>query len=160
MDFSLKIERTKDVVIIKSILNDEDIFDSIAEDGCKKGEFKPEVNTEMWVKIEQGEDLIGICNFHAINKITLKGHIHILKKYRREHSLRAAKNIYEWLLNNSKFLKLNVEIPSCHLNVMKYCKAIGFNLEGINRTSYLKNGEVLDQANLGITRSEIEDFLK
>ena len=154
------VERTKDTVTILSILNDKDIFDSISEDGAKKGEFKPEVNNEMWVKIEQGEDLIGVCNFHAINAITLQGHIHILKKYRHEHSLRAAKNIYEWLLNNSKFLKLNVEIPSCHVNVMKYCKSVGFNLEGINRLSYLKGGKVLDQALLGITRSEIEDFLK
>ena len=153
------IERTKDDSLINDILNDKDIFDSISEDGCVKGDFKPDVNSEIWVKIEVENELIGVCNFHVINKVTIKGHIHILKKYRLEHSLNAAKYIYGWLLNNCKFLKLIVEIPSCHINVMKYCKAIGFSLEGINRLSYLKNGEVLDQALLGITRSEIEDFL-
>ena len=152
------VERTKDKSIISKILNDDDIFNAIAEDGCKKGEFDPDVDGEIWVSVVHGE-LMGVCNFHAINKITIQGHIHILKKHRK-HSLLAANSIYRWLLDNSGFLKLNVEIPSCHINVMKYCKAIGFSLEGLNRLSYLKGGKVLDQVLLGITRSEIEDFLK
>ena len=160
MDINLIIERTRDVDLISSILTDEDIFDSISEDGSEAGDFKPDVDSELWIKIECDNDLIGVCNFHATNKITIQGHIHILKQYRREHSLKAANKIYIWLLNNSAFLKLVVEIPSCHTNVMKYCKAIGFNLEGINRESYLKNGKALDQALLGITRKEIEEFLK
>ena len=160
MDINLIIERTRDIDLINSILTDDDIFDSISEDGSKNGDFEPDVNDELWVKIECGNDLIGVCNFHHTNKITIQGHIHILKQYRREHSLSAANNIYNWLLSNSDFLKLIVEIPSCHVNVMKYCKAIGFALEGINRESYLKGGKALDQALLGITRQEIEEFLK
>jgi RimJ/RimL family protein N-acetyltransferase len=71
------------------------------------------------------------------------------------------KEFYEWVLENTedRINKINVSIPENDKRVINFAKKVGFKKEGLNRDSYMKNGTIYAQQNLGITRSEIEDYI-
>jgi RimJ/RimL family protein N-acetyltransferase len=101
-----------------------------------------------------------VYNCVAVNGVTVLIHPHVLpevrSKYARESCLAALKWIYD---NAPKYVKITALIPVIHKNVKLFAKRIGFKEEGINRKSYLKDGKVIDQWLLGITRSELGDVL-
>lgn len=159
MDIDLKADITTDKALIKSILMNEEIFKAIKDDGFS-GSFEPDIENETWVSITVNDKCIGVYNFHGRGVITCEIHAHILPEYRKEFSLESGLKILQWFVKYFKYRKLVAQVPFCHPNVKAFCLANGFKEEGINKGSYLKNGELLDQWYLGITDKEIAEFLK
>ena len=56
--------------------------------------------------------------------------------------------------------KVIAQVPFLYPNVKDFCLKNGFVVEGINRLSHQKDGVIVDQWLLGITRDEIEEGLK
>ena len=61
--------------------------------------------------------------------------------------------------SQEKIAKINVTIPENQVKVINFAKKVGFKKEGLNRDSYLKDGKLYGQQNLGITRKEIGVYL-
>ena len=152
------IERTRDIDLINTIMFDDDIFDVISEDGTTKEGQRFNVYNEYWLKVLVGDELIGLYNLHHTNQSTLEAHVHILPKFRKEHSKSSILKVYEWLIDNcdEDVVKFISNIPAIYPNVLKFCLSNGFKHEGINRKSYLKNGLIHDVDMVGITKSEMK----
>lgn len=156
----LQIKRTWDVELIFNVLHNEIIWGAITED--EAGEFYPEVIKEIWLCLYTEEYIVGVYRLHAVNSITWQIHINILPKYRKEHSDESVTLVYRWCLENiiGRFLKMVCVIPKKYKNVYRFAKSHGFQDEGFNRDSFLKDGIIQGQHLLGITGTEIETFLK
>lgn len=153
-------KRTFDVELIKSVMLHPDIFETVAEDGQEPGDFKINTDSEAWVLMFVGDDLIGVYVFHPHNSVTLEIHAHILPEFRKEHSIESGIMALKWFLENGNYKKLIAQVPSVYKNVKNFCLNNGFRVEGINRMSHKKDGQIMDLTLLGITRQEVEDFLK
>ena len=154
MDTSLKLERVIDKDYIKSVLSK--MWDNVCEDGHALSDFDPKVLETCWVKVGD----YGLYCLHPHNKVTLEIHAFILPEHRKEQSIKTGKEILKWIYKEcEQYKKIIAQIPALYPNVKKFCLKQGFQLEGINRLSHLKNGELVDQWLLGITRDEIEVIL-
>lgn len=160
-------ERTYEVSLIRDILMDPDIFGRITDDSHARLEIDPQ--KECWVAMKLGtatdrnvfaphSDIAGVYCLHSLNAWTMQIHAHVLPQFREEYAMATGRAILKWFLEHTEYLKVVAEIPTCFPDVLKFTKKFGFKEEGCNRQSLMKDGELVDQVWLGITRSEIEEL--
>lgn len=145
------ISRTADEALIKSLCFE--LWDTIAEDGISKEEFKVDTG-ELWLKAKIAGEVVGVFNFHPINSITLQVHPIITKRGKGVVDL--GKESLRWIVENTQYEKVVCQIPVIYRHVKLYAMQCGMAVEGNNRRSYLKSGKIHDMWTLGITRPEIE----
>lgn len=157
MDISLIIKIVEDEETIKSIMLADEIWETISEDEIGKEDYTPDMDNDLWVGAFVEEECIGLFRFHSVTGVALQLHVQILLKYRKEYSMEAMAKVWEWFEEgiDENFIKVIVSIPTIYLNVYKFALANGFIDEGLNRQSIKKNGHIIDQWLLGITREEI-----
>ena len=156
----MKVTRTYDAALITDLMTRDDIWATIAEDGQKKEEFEPNVLDECWLEMKAGETLVGVYNLHTHNGITVQIHAHVLPEHRKKNSRATGIESLRWIYDNAPvYKKVIAEIPFCFENVKNFAESIGYQLEGVNRLSYLKNGVIVDQWRMGITRDEIKEVI-
>ncbi len=147
-------ERTYDAAYIKSVITE--LWDTVAEDNASLDDWSAECVSECWLDL-QGK---GVFYLHPANSTTLILHAHVLKPFRFQ-SVEIGYAVWSWVLSEcpQKYQKFNCTIPVLYPNVKKYALTMGMVEEGVNRQSYCKNGQIVDQWMLGITRKEIEEFM-
>lgn len=158
----ITLKKAETVEEVEQILKDPELFDRIADDGWMVDDFEPPFDeNHCYMMIILGDEAIGTWYLHPLNGSTLAIHCNILKEY-REHGKEAGRLIVEWFVNDCpvQYQKLNAEIPAVYPEVYHFTKKFGFNDEGINRLSIMKNGELTDQYRLGLTRNEAKSFLR
>ena len=156
---TLKQAETADEVGL--ILKDPELFDRIAEDGHLTAGYEiPFDGHQCYMMIMKDDSAIGVWNLYPLNTASLNIHCNILKEY-RQHGKEAGRLIVEWFVNDcpAQYQKLNAEIPVIYPEVYHFTKGFGFSDEGTNRKSIIKDGELVDQYRLGLTRSEAKSFL-
>jgi hypothetical protein len=160
MDSCVIAHRTYNPNAVRQVLSRPEIFAVIAEDGQTPEDIDLDVFNDCWLSMMEGDLFVGCYKLHALNRITVKAHAQILPEYRKKYSRDTGIALHEYIYNKAPaYLKVVVEIPTIYPNVKQFATDIGFREEGINRSSYLKGGEVIDQWMLGITRTEIGEFL-
>ncbi len=152
---SIKAIRTYDERLVEEFIRSPDIWATVAEDGQEPEDFKADVDSECWLAIFAGDDFIGLFNLHATNTVTTAIHAHVLPEFRRKYSVKAGRVALKWVIDNSDYQKIIAEIPVIYPNVKRFAQAFSFVMEGCNRKSYLKNGDIIDQWIYGITRHEL-----
>jgi len=148
----VKLAQTKNIDDIKSILCHPEIYDRIAEDGAPKIEdYQPDLESVICVMDDQK---IGVMLYHWVNGITLECHIQILPD-RRKDANKFCQLALEWVWDNTKATKIVAQIPELYPDVVKFAYKNGFQLEGMNEKSYMKNGKIYSQIYLGLIRPEV-----
>jgi len=139
----------------KEILKDRELWERISEDGLSYKEYKvPDYNVYLGIQVD--DKLIGLwwLEFECSSSINI--HINILKEHRK-HAFDAGNLFLSHFKDNfsEQFQKLNCKIPVIYKDVYNFTKKFGFQDEGLDRLSIVKNGELIDRYILGITRGEI-----
>lgn len=146
---------------VYKIVTSPDIWERISEDGVRKEEFYPVTDAlTYWLLCVEGNEIVGVILVHSDNSASVKIHPYLKKQFRKK-GREMLVLFYEWFLIHAKenIHKVNACVPECYKSVINFAKKVGFKDEGFNRDSYLKNGILYGQVMLGITKSEIEDFL-
>ncbi len=60
-----------------------------------------------------------------------------------------------WMVDNTACEKITTSVPSFNKPAYKMAVAAGMSLEGCNRQSFMKNGQLYDQALFGFTKGEL-----
>lgn len=150
------IQETSDIDIIKKVLCDPEIYERITSDSAPDpDDWIPPLEGEHYLAGYVNGELAAIFNMHPITKILWEGHMQVLKEYRKHaHSLFA--DALSWVWENTPALKMVVQIPVIYPEVAKFISKHGFELEGVNRRSHLKNGVLLDQVYMGLSNPMLE----
>ncbi len=156
----IKLERCYDVERIKSVFTHPDIWATIAEDNQIVDDFRVDFDSELYMAVYADTQLIGFYAFAVKSGAELDIHAQILPEHRKKHALASGKAILEWFYRDAptRFVKLTAQVPFKYPNVKDFCLAVGMSIEGINRKSYRKNGEIFDQWHLGIMREEVKEI--
>ena len=161
MDFSLSLtlNRTKNKFAIKDILSNEDLFKCISDDHSNINDFDIDIESDHWLLLSTEDELIGCYKVETRNSSHIEVHTNILPKHRKKYSKEAGLLLYEWILSYERIMKLTVTIPVIFNNVRDYCLHFGLSDEGLNKSSIMKGGKLLDQWVMGITREKISEVL-
>lgn len=153
----MNIVQLYDINIIRSIMMHEDILPTIIDDTWDGSVYTPDLSEIFLGCVVDGE-LIGLYRLHWIGGIVLQGHAHILKEYRKEHSVNSCKEIMKWVLTNTpRCKKVACFVPSVYPNVRQFLAACGFTVEGTLRNSFALHGQLHDQCIMGITDKEMQE---
>lgn len=157
----MNIQLTTDMALVKAIITEPEIWERASEDGIDPESFLPGYDSmTTWLLCLEGGNVAGIILVHMENSISLNIHPYLRVQYRQKGK-EMMEAFYRWFLEETqdKIMKINVHIPEVYKKVINFAKRVGFKKEGFNRDSYLKNGHIYGQQHLGITRSEIGDWL-
>jgi len=156
----MNIEPTFNMDQVKEILMIPEVWERAAEDGADKETYYPGFDAMCgWLICKEDEDIVGLIYIHNDNTTSVKIHPYILPNHRGS-GRQMMFSFYRWVVNKCpNVLKVLVAVPTCYKRVYKFAKKVGFIEEGINRKSYIKNGELYDQWNLGLTKDEIKRLI-
>ena len=146
------VDRCYDVDVVRAILAHPAIYDCIAEDGTPlREDFTLVLEGIACVIGIVGSEPIGVMIYHPINGITWECHVQVLPEYRKQHASEFFQKALDWAFAMGA-KKVVAQIPFLYPNVKGFALKHGFEIEGINRKSYLKNGQIHDQWYLGLVR--------
>lgn len=156
------LKRTEDTDEIRKVLLNPEIWERISEYGQSQDEFDPPIDDDIyWLAVrDDNDEIVGMFFLHPESSYTAMVHINILQQHRKEHAANAAYEFLKFVVNETVFEKVHAEIPTINPDVVKFTIKQGFRVEGLSRQSIYKKGEMMDQFRLGITRSEIEQWIK
>lgn len=158
MDIS--VERSYDIEEINSVFTHPDIWATIAEDNQQPESFLPDAVRDVYMGVYVDGGLIGFYAFKVLSSAELDIHAQILPQHRKKHALASGRAILEWFYNHApaRFVKLTAQVPFKYPNVKNFCESVGLKIEGVNKQSYRKDGEIFDKWHLGITREEVGEL--
>lgn len=160
MDTDLNIIQLYDHGHIRGIMLHSDILPTIIDDTWD-GSYAPDPINEMFLGCVVDGTLIGLYRLHWITGVTLQGHAHILKEFRKEHSIESCKSVMRWVIEHlERCKKVDCYVPTLYPNVKHFLAACGFKEEGVSRNSFMLKGQLYDRTVMGITRDEMKQVVK
>ena len=145
--------RTFDTDQILSVLTHPDILKTITEADSTNLHVDPQASCFMACTVN--DELSAIFIFDRLGAQVFDIHAHILPA-KRPHSKDIGATILSHFFDAVPWAaKLNALIPVCYPNVIAYAHQFGFVNEGVNRQSYLFQGDLIDQVYLGATKQEV-----
>lgn len=148
----MKLERTRDMEKVAAILSHPAIFKHVRDDGVMACE-PIDHDAFYWMMLDDGEPA-GVFLVHAHNSICYEMHTSILPRAWGDKSADGAQMLLAWAFNTTPCMKMITAVPAYNRAALRFAKAGGMVEEGNNRSSYLRNGELVDQIMLGITKQE------
>lgn len=133
-------------------------WDQISQDGDEYENFTPRCDSlNGWLIVSDYDKIVAIVFVEQQTLSSVQIHPYIVgsKGLGRE----VVKEVLRWILGIENIYKVNVSIADIYNQTINTARRIGFVEEGLNRQSFLKNGEYRDQVLLGLTRPEIEAIL-
>ena len=138
--------------IVRSILWNDKIWPHIHEDGQEKCD---PIDHEgfNWMLVTD-DDIAGVFLVHAKNTYCYEMHTCLLPKTWGAKAAKFAQILAGWAFNETRCKKLVTNVPAYNRAALRFARQGGMVQEGINRKSYLKNGKMIDQIMMGITKEE------
>ena len=157
----LSFERTTDVALIGKILTHPLIWPWVTDDGAPDPEAfqPPEPGEHVWFILVWDEaELLGLFLFHSQNTATWEVHTCLLPKAWGKRARKAAEEMLKWVWEETDWQRIVTNVPDNNRLALSYALKVGMTEYGLNPKSWLKNGELLDQHLLGISRpTEIKE---
>ena len=157
----MTIEPVCDMQIIKNIITNPEIWKLATEGDVDPESYQPLFDNQCcWLVAIDNNEIAGLIFIHNDNAKSIKFHPYLLPKF-KGNGVKFIKSFLTWsVINLQKIEKVIITLPACYKRQFKLAKSIGFIEEGINRLSYFKDGVMIDQYNLGLTREEIKGVIK
>ncbi|MVW64521.1 GNAT family N-acetyltransferase [Massilia sp. NEAU-DD11] len=149
----MKIERTHDMALVVRIMSHPSIFPHIAEDGTDRPEPVDHPGF-YWMLATDGGEPAGLFLVHARGAVCYEMHTMILPAFRGALASAAAQALLAWAFTELCCQKVVTSVPDYNRAALRFALANGMRQEGVNRASFLRRGQLIDQINLGITKKE------
>jgi RimJ/RimL family protein N-acetyltransferase len=150
----IHIERSKDYALIREIMTHPGVYRHLTDDFSPRAvEFHPLESEALWyLVVWDGNELLGLWMLHPQNGICWEIHTALLPDAWGDKGHRAAKVALEWIWTHTPCRRIVTNVPEDNRLAFRFALAAGMTAYGVNRASFQKNGRLLDQACLGISR--------
>jgi hypothetical protein len=99
-----------------------------------------------------GEELLGLWMFVPQNSVCLEVHTCLLPGHGFRRSRVAAKEAAEWIWANTNCQRIFTNVPVFNVIAKRFAEAAGMAEFGVNEASFIKDGKLHDQVQLGMSR--------
>lgn len=146
------IKTTKDFEMIKGIVLEPEMYERASDDYTDPDKFNPAL--QEWIGcFTDGEspECVGLLSVTEETASVLNIHMHIPKKYRGKNSFLIGNGMINFLIKHrpKRCIKIDIKIPDIYPEVIRFAEKCGFQKEGIDRKSFLKNGLIIDRIMMG-----------
>lgn len=150
----IEFERTFDLDLVRMIATHPKIWPHISDDGAGKAEdYRPADHPSIWyVTVLRDRELMGLWAFMPENSVCWSMHTLLLPHSWGKFSHEALPKLFRWMWDNTTCRRIVGTAPVTNRLVINFVKSAGMAEYGLNPASYLKNGVLLDQVLLGISR--------
>ena len=124
----MKIERTRDMRLVRKILTSPAIWKTIGGNPTVKCVPSNRDGFIYLTSFIEGEP-IGVLIVHPKGLHEYIVHMNLLPEYRKTYSKEFGKAAYNWILTNLDVKKLIAEIPFEYPNVKDYALSLGFTID-------------------------------
>ena len=154
------IQRLTDHLYVDAVMKHPDVYPWITDD------FNPhpdDFDTESLIENEHlyfvgafvDDAIAGVFMFHPMTMVMYGMHSAVLPKYRGWLSVRMAIGAAKWVFRNTDCLKLITYVPAGNIAALALARRGGMKAEGVITESIMKDGAMIDQTILGITKGEL-----
>lgn len=145
----------KDIDYIRSILLDPEMWERCADDYADASLVDKASCT--WLICYYYGVPMGLASARGESTSVVTGHIYIPKSNRGEHTKMIGMEALRWIKRNARphVHKVSTKIPVIYRDVIRFAHLLGFKNEGIDRSSVMKNGVLIDRLNLGLPLEDI-----
>jgi RimJ/RimL family protein N-acetyltransferase len=146
-------ERVYDLELVREMIaGDPRVYSLSSDDAApERTAFRPNTHPAIWYVVAADElGVIGLFVLVPQNAVTWE--MHVTRAF-GGRAVAAGRLILPWLF---------AELPGCRRIVaaiagsnrvaLRYAEAIGFRRFGVNESSFLRNGQLLDQVLLGVSK--------
>lgn len=157
----IRAQLSEDREEIESILKDQVIWKQISTDySAPYEEFTIRTMNQdevLYLMLYFNKTPIGLMMYHRKSPHECGCHFQVLPAYRKKYSRIAGKVALNWFWRHmpKQYIKLTAEIPSPLQYMINFAHRMGFVTEGVNKRSYIYNGEICDITYLGLSRPKI-----
>ncbi len=152
----MTFERSTDYALLGSLLRDPSLYPFIADDFAPPVEQVAAVeNPGLWyILARDGRSLLGFYLFCPQNTITWEFHTVMRLDARALAAMRELLGPGGWLWANTPCLRAVTNIPACNAIARRFGLRAGLKTYGRNPASYRKDGQLVDQILMGISKDE------
>lgn len=150
----IRIERTTDYELIRSVMTSPAVYPHITDDYSPAAEeYCPPVHDLLvYVAVWEDEELLGLWLFVPQNGICWEVHTCLLPCARGHRARRAAKHVMAWIWRNTPCRRIVTNVPETNRLAYHFALNVGMEFYGCNEKSFLKDGKLVDQMCLGMSR--------
>ena len=157
----MKIVRTNNPDLIAKFMTQPKLYERMREDTSPNpASWRPNLLLSTWLMVyEEHENevkVVGIFAFVPETELIYRFHPAIAPEFwGKPQSLAAGKLAVNWLWKHTNAKKIVGKVPIIYKDLLKWGQRLGFAREGIQRRSFLRNGELLDQYYMGISKEDM-----
>lgn len=148
----MEVRRTHNAAFIAGIVGDEKLWTLINEDGDSLDPATIETEHSIWLGLIDGQQNVrGFVIVIPKGRTEAELHVAIRPEYwgDSETNVALGKLAVADAIARTGARKLTAQIPTTDHQVVRYAQRVGFQREGVNKKSYLRGGELLDQYHMG-----------
>lgn len=146
----ITLQPLNDLDLINRVILDAAVNDDISDDASKNLAISELPLNFECLGIYQDDEIKGLFMLIPQNAVTAE--IHTCLLLRGKAAFKAGQLLLEYLF--SKYQKAISYTPSNNRKALIYAIGLGFKKEGVLTQSFLKNGELLNQTLVGLTKGE------
>ncbi|EML1065938.1 DUF2824 family protein [Acinetobacter nosocomialis] len=147
----MHLVKLDDLEEINKIILNEHVQKDICDDSTRN-EKVLDLSGHEWIGVVEDNITQGLFLLINHNSIAIEIHTCLLPSLRGSKAIEAGKLILKLIFENHQ--KVISWIPENNRKAKLFAQILGFQVEGINRASFLKDGRLLDQFLVGLTKGE------
>ena len=148
----MHIERTHDMAYVRGVITHPAIWPHVADDTCDRDQYVPTDDDSIyWLMPVDGVPL-GVFMVHPHSAVCFEVHTALLPHAWGGSANKAACALIEWVFSRTGCRKLITHVPAYNRRALAFAKRAGMVEEGNNRKSFLRDGVLMDQYLLGISK--------
>ncbi len=150
----ITFERSFDYDALRTIVTHPMIYDHISDDGSPDVEDFELIKSQLawYVMTWDDDELLGCFTFIPQNAVCFEVHTCLLPSAWGDRAAEAAAGVVQWMFANSPALRIVTNVPEDNRLALRFAKAAGLAMYGVNTDSYLKRGVLMNQILLGVSK--------
>ena len=148
--------RTHDMALVASIMRNPAIWPHVHDDGTPLDWAPTDHESFYWMLVTLDSGAVGgVFLVHQVNSFCHEMHTCLLPEVWGQQAYEAGQKLAAWVFSELNCQKLITAVPAYNRLALRFAKRGGMQQEGINRASFMRNGVMVDQIMLGITKEEL-----
>ncbi len=150
----MKLTRTHDMALVECLMRHPQVWPHLHDDGTPEDWAPIDHDALYWMLVTEGGAPVGVFLVHPVNSYCYEMHTCLLPEAWGPTAGRAARLLGDWAFGETPCRKMITNVPAYNRLALRFAKMGGMRQEGTNRASFMRDGKMLDQIALGVTKEE------
>jgi hypothetical protein len=150
----MKVQRIYNAELVGNILALPEVQEKLVEDNEPLGpDFVPDLDNAVVIAMLSHDNVHGIVIGRLLSANVLEATFALVPEFvGSKDNVPLARGAITELFEHSIARKITSTIPTADTETLRFMQRVGFKREGVSKASFLRNGTMIDQYYVGLTR--------